>query len=172
MDTVINGKIVMNGQTTFAGKLEECMKNKSRNGESRSAARRAVKGSALIGVLLNQYNPGTENAQLDAKAEEALRLHLVMVSKQNPDHFEWDSILKNLSQTYNLLREEIIEAKEKVDKEEQEKEQKRRQEMEMKMTSVTRLEGVSERALQTFLHTSRSTASCNSTHRPQHEETP
>lgn len=113
----------MNGQITFAGKLEECMENKSKSDYDR-APWRAVRDSATIGVLLNEYNQGTASAEVDANGQDSLRLHMIITSRQDPQLWDWECILEDLSKTYTLLREEVKEAKDKIQKELDESEKK------------------------------------------------
>lgn len=111
MALVINNKRVGDGQFQFFKSLKTSIDNKLRKkGGSRRAAVQAVRGTGLVGVLADQYEPS-----FDEKSKEeqtGIREHLQNMHFGN--HWEWDSIKKDLNESYALQRQDIVSCKERV----------------------------------------------------------
>lgn len=108
----INGNDVGNGVKTFAKLFKACVENQLRD-KSQPSRSRAVRAKGVVGVLANEYEPNVVNEGLQRELKDKLQnLH-----KTNPDHWNKQEIKQDMKNTYELQRQDIVIAKEKVEEE-------------------------------------------------------
>lgn len=113
VDTV-NGKVVGGGKGSFVKRLKTCIENKMRNKDQKSGKQRAVRAKGTVGVLAQEYEP----LVLNSTEQQGIREHLQNMHRLNPNTWDINEIKKNMTETYELQREDIVKIKEKVSSQE------------------------------------------------------
>lgn len=118
----VNNKIIGTGRAALSHAFEVCTDNLMRKYYSKGNTRslRAVKGRGSVGVLIEQYQPEltSTNEEVQSQIAEDLKNHHALESK----HWDWEKISTDMIRSFELQRQDIVEAKEEVTKETAEKE--------------------------------------------------
>lgn len=113
-DIVIDDDVVVEGTNSFFTKLEEAMENKIKKLLPSTKPRKTVRhASSTVGVQLEQYRP--DITQRDQETMEAVREAMASIfSSTNPRNHDWEEILKDLEETFNLQRDELVDAADEI----------------------------------------------------------
>lgn len=117
LNEVVNGTVVGDGRANFTKALKISIENKMRNtkySHPTNTRKLAVRGQGIIGVLHDQYEPA-----IDAPSKERqvmIKGHMQNMHGLGPDTWTWEQIERDLDETYELQRQDIIFAKEQVAK--------------------------------------------------------
>lgn len=112
----VNGSEVGNGQQSFIKRFKACIENQLRDKSvEQSTRQRAVRAKGVVGVLASEYEPDI----LDSPKQQETRERLQNIHKLNPRSWDYDAVRKDMIETYELQREDIIKVKELFDEEEE-----------------------------------------------------
>lgn len=113
----INGKVISNGKNNFAYVLGTCIENLCREynkSAGGSAPKRAKVGRGIVGVLPEQYAPQLTNAE---KIEQGgQKDYLKNIHTLGSAFWDWDEIRQKLTESFKLQREEIVTAREIIER--------------------------------------------------------
>lgn len=107
---MVDGNKVGDGQASFKKSFGFSIDNKYRD-KNKSKPQKAIRGKGIVGVLQEQYQPIVRNSIEQA----GLREHLQNLFNLNPTQWDWTEIRKDMSNTFELQREDVVKAKEIVE---------------------------------------------------------
>jgi len=109
----INGKVIGDGKLTFAHRFETCAENlirkEQRKRQGKTTKITAKKGTGTVGVLIEEYEP--KLAPASKTEQEGIREHLKNYHKQDASEQDLEQVSKDLDNTYELQRADIVTAK-------------------------------------------------------------
>jgi hypothetical protein len=114
MADTVNGAVISDGRASFQKMLKISIENKMRKTTSRTARLpKAVRGKGIVGVLVTQYEPQVTSRE----DQEGIREHMQnMHSFDSDSMWDWEDITRDLENSYELQRQHMILAKEKIEK--------------------------------------------------------
>lgn len=110
----LNGNELGDGKKTFAHRFEVCAENLIRKLQRKSKTTKvqAKKGTGTVGVLIAQYEPNL--APASRTEQEGIREHLKTYHKLDALEQDLEQVSKDLDNTFELQRADIISAKNDV----------------------------------------------------------
>lgn len=103
----LNNTVMGDGMSGFTRNLEICIQNLLRKDTTtlQRPKKKAV-GRGTVGVLLEKYNPKVLEREEQVKLMEELQ----QIHKEDPQLWDLDKISRMMTDSYSLLRDEIIDA--------------------------------------------------------------
>lgn len=96
------------GTSNFFRAFEVCIENlmKGNNTNTGHPKSNVTKGKKVVGVDPDAYNPIMTSASKEV--QKGIKEHLINVKLLGTDDFDWPFIIKNMKESYELLREQIV----------------------------------------------------------------
>jgi len=115
MQEELNGVVHGNGLHTFKRRLQTKIENDLRHKSDRELSEMpsVCRGVGVAGVLKEQYKPALTRKMKHRQSEIQRSLKITNV-EQDPDDWDWLSVGSQMSETYELQRELIVELSTKV----------------------------------------------------------
>lgn len=107
---MVNGEEVGDGAASFKKRFKTCIENQLREKTQQTPRQRAVRAKGTVGVLEAEYEPHVP----DIIVQQRTREHLQNMHKLNPTSWNQNEVEQDMINTYELTREDIVKAKEKV----------------------------------------------------------
>ncbi|XP_052123654.1 uncharacterized protein LOC127749469 [Frankliniella occidentalis] len=93
--------------SSFVRNFENSVDNKMRKYCREKSSRKVVKGRGTVGVLIDKYQPTVRNTQ----EQEGIKESMKNEHGADPTVWDWDAIHKQLTESFPLQRQEIVDAK-------------------------------------------------------------
>jgi hypothetical protein len=107
----VNGKKVGDGTSSFLKSVIICTENMMRDKNKEEPAR-AVTTKGIVGIIPSAYKPPLKADE--RKFQESIRESLRNECDFDPESWDWDEIKSEMQKTYELQRNDIVKAREKV----------------------------------------------------------
>lgn len=112
---IIDGSKVGDGTFSFEKCLYTCVENLVRDKNKPQQQQKAVRGKGVVGVIHSEYQPNVTNAIEQAGVRE----HLQNMNGFDPNLWNWAEIKRDMNSTFELQRDDIIKAREKIEEAEE-----------------------------------------------------
>lgn len=106
MKTTIKNVVLSSGTSNFFWAFETCVENIMRSSNTGYPKSHVTKGKKVVGVDPDSYQPIMTSASKEV--QQGIKEHLVNIKLLDTDEPDWPLIIKNMKETYELQREQIV----------------------------------------------------------------